>query len=274
VVTKWAFISEGGGAMKKNSVGTDLDQTQNLPADKLLAVLIEQSKTSTLGTLVKGIVHNLNGSLQILSMRMELLQRVLIEEKGNTTRAAREHVEQCLGQIDQFRGLIEGLMRKSIQDEQDGLQLTQINDLLEESLDFFYHNLFFKHRVRVIKNFAPALSPIKARYSDLSQGFWNIIQNAIEAMESSPTKELTLTTGSDGKQIWITVQDTGCGILETMKDFLFQPFITTKRGRHPGLGLFIAQTLLQPYGASFTFSSGEEGTVFNIYLPTSVGRGN
>jgi two-component system, NtrC family, sensor kinase len=259
--------------MKKKIVGTDLNETRNLPADKLLAVLIEQSKTSTLGTLVKGIVHNLNGSLQILSMRMELLQRMLIQEKGNTAQAA-AHVEQCLGQIDQFRGLIEGLMRKTIHEEQDELQLTQVNDLLEESLESFYHNLFFKHQVKVIKNFAPALSPVKARYSDLSQGFGNIIQNAIEAMESSPTKELTLTTSSDGEQIHITVQDTGCGISEAIKDSLFQPFITTKRDKHPGLGLFIARTLLQPYGTAFAFSSGEGRTVFTVYLPTSVTRGN
>lgn len=260
--------------MKKKIVSTDFDQTRNLPADKLLAVLIEQSKTSTLGTLVKGIVHNLNGSLQILSMRMELLQRMLIQEKGNTTQAAREHVEQCLGQIDQFRGLIEGLMRKSIHDEQEELQLTQVNDLVEESLSSFYHNLFFKHQIKVIKNFAPALSPIKARYSDLSQGFWNIILNGIEAMEGSPTKELTLTTGSDGKQIRLTVQDTGCGISEATKDFLFQPFLTTKSGKHPGLGLFITQALLQQYGASFEISSGAGGTVFTVYLPTSIARGN
>jgi signal transduction histidine kinase len=274
VDTKWAFISEGDGAMKKEGIGTDSDQIQNLPADKLLAVIIEQSKTSTLGTLVKGIVHNLNGSLQILSMRMELLQRMLAQEKGNTTPTAREHVEQCLGQIDQFRGLIEVLMKKSMHDEQDGLQLVQVNDLLEESLASLFHNLFFKHQVKVTKNFSLALPPIKGRYSDLNQGFWNILQNAIEAMETTPTKQLTLTTDTNGKQIRIAVEDTGCGIPETIKDALFQPFITTKKGQHSGLGLFITQALLRPYGASFAFSSSEGGTVFTTYLPTSVARGN
>jgi hypothetical protein len=66
--------------MKKANIGADENQIQNLPADRLLAVLIEQSKASTIGSLVKGIVHNLNGSLQILSMRMEILQRFLVQE--------------------------------------------------------------------------------------------------------------------------------------------------------------------------------------------------
>ena len=260
--------------MKRESIGLDSDHNQNLSADKLLAVIIEQSKTSTLGTLAKGIIHNLNGSLQILSMRMELLQRVLVQERGNITPTAREHVEKCLGQIGQLRGLIEALMKKSMHNEQEGLQWVQINDLLEESLASLVHNLFFKHEVEVTKNFSLSLPHIKGRYSDLSQGFWNILQNAIEAMETTPTKKLTLTTDTDGRQIRITVEDTGCGIPETIKDDLFQPFITTKKGKHSGLGLFITQALLRCYGASFAFSSSEGGTVFIIYLPTSVGRGN
>jgi len=239
-----------------------------------LAVLIEQSKASTIGSLTKGIVHNLNGSLQVLSMRMELLQRFLVQEKGNTGQAAREQVEQCLGQIDKFRRLIEGLMGKSIQDEEAGLESIRINDLLEESLALLHHHLFFKHQIKVMKKLSPTLPALKARYSDLSQGLWNILENAVEAMEKSPSKELTLTTSTDGNQIRIAVQDTGCGISEKIKDTLFQPFITTKTGKHPGLGLFIARQLLRPYGASFAFSSREGETVLAVYLPASVGRGN
>jgi C4-dicarboxylate-specific signal transduction histidine kinase len=260
--------------MKNANIGADENQIQNLPADRLLAVLIEQSKASTIGSLVKGIVHNLNGSLQILSMRMEMLQRFLVQERGNTGQAAREQVEQCLGQIDQFRGLIEGLMGKSVQDEQAGLEPIRINDLLEESLVLLYHNLFFKHQVKVVKKLSPTLPSLRVRYSDLSQGLWNILQNAVEAMEKSPTKELTLTTSTDDNQIRIDIQDTGCGISETIKDALFQPFITTKTGKHPGLGLFIAQQLLRPYGASFAFSSREGETILAVYLPASVARGN
>jgi signal transduction histidine kinase len=271
---KRAFISEGDRAMKKANIGADENQIQNFPADRLLAVLIEQSKASTIGSLVKGIVHNLNGSLQVLSMRMEMLQRYLVQVTGNTGQAAREQVEQCLGQIDKFRGLIEGLMGKSIHDEEEGLELIQINDLLEESLVLLHHNLFFKHQVKVMKKLSPSLPSLKARYSDLSQGLWNMLQNAVEAMEKSPTKELTLTTSTDGKQIRIAIQDTGCGISEKIKDTLFQPFITSKPGKHTGLGLFVAQQLLRPYGASFTFSSREGETVLAVYLPASVGRGN
>jgi len=260
--------------MSRDDSGKGSDQIRNLSAEKFLAALIDQYKISTLGTLVKGIVHNLNGSLQILSMRMELLQRLLVQEKGGTAQAAREQTEQCLGQIDQFRELIEVLMRKGVQDESEGLRLIQFNDLFEECLSLLYHNLFFKHQVKVIKGFSPTLPPYRASYSDLSLGIWSILQNAVEAMESSPTKVLTLRTETNGKQVRILIQDTGCGIPEEIKPRLFEPFFSTKKGKHPGLGLFITRFVLRNCGATVDFSSQEGETTFTVYLPTSVGRGN
>ena len=260
--------------MDKRNIGKDSSQIQNLSAEKLLAVVIDQYKNSLLGTLVKGIVHNLNGSLQILSMRMELLQRLLLREKGESAHGLREQVDQCLGQIDQFRGIIEILMKKGAHDELDGAQLLQLNDVFEECLALLHHNLFFKHQVKVIKKYSSSLPSLRASYPYLSLGIWNILQNAIEAMENSPSKMLTVGTETDGNQIRLTVQDTGCGIPEEIQNRLFEPFFSTKMGKHSGMGLFLTQRLLQPYGASFELLSREGETVFTVYLPTSVGRGN
>ena len=260
--------------MKMENIGKDSSQIRNLSAEKLLAVVIDQYKISLLGTLVKGIVHNLNGSLQILSMRMELLQRLMVREKGEAAHGVREQVDQCLGQIDQFRECIEILMKKAAYDDLDGSQLIQLNDVFEECLALLHHNLFFKHQVKVIKKYSSSLPSLRASYPDLSLGIWNILQNAIEAMENSPSKMLTVGTETDGNQIRLTVQDTGCGIPEEIQNRLFEPFFSTKMGKHSGMGLFLTQRLLQPYGASFELLSREGETVFTVYLPTSVGRGN
>jgi signal transduction histidine kinase len=243
------------------------------PKDKLLEAFIDRYRYSALGTLVKGIVHNLNGSLQILSMRMEILQRMLAQDQGNTAQTARLNVEQCLDQIEQFRALIEVLMKKGIQDEQGGLQVIQIKELLEECLSLLYHNLFFKHHVKVVKNISAALPPIRARYSDLSLAFWNLIQNALESMEKAPARVLTLSADLDGDQIRVAVRDTGGGFSEEAKAHLFEPFFTTKKGRHPGLGLFTARFLLQACGASLEVCSLEGEATVTVYLPASPAQG-
>jgi len=245
-------------------------------SERLLSAVVDQYRFSTLGSLVKGIIHNLNGGLQILSMRMELLQRILKQEKSEIPPGIEEQVGQCLSQIDQFRDLIEVLTRQGLQEEQDLPQPIQINELLEEELALFHHNLFFKHQVKVQKMFSSSLPSLRGHFGAISQGFWNLIQNAIEAMEGTAKKELTLITEKKEGEIGVTIKDTGCGVPEDIRPRLFEPLVTTKGGKHPGLGLFVARELLKPVGANFSFASQEGETAFTVHLPvaTVLGRGN
>jgi signal transduction histidine kinase len=240
-------------------------QAPSLPpeAQKVLSAFIDRYRYSTLGALLKGVVHNLNGALQILSMQMELLQRMLSKEESKL----QEQMEKCLGQMDRFREMLDGLIQKGIHDEQDAPQSLSLNDLLEEELSLLYHNLFFKHQVQVYKDLASPLPLLSGSYADFSQGINNLIQNALEAMEGCSRKELTLMTRVQGNQIRLSVKDSGCGIPEEFKPRLFQPFLTSKGGKHPGLGLYLARQLLSPQGAVFQVSSREGDTLFEVSFP-------
>jgi signal transduction histidine kinase len=240
-------------------------------AQKLLAAFINRYHYSNLGNLLKGVVHNLNGSLQILSMQMELLQRTLPQGEPKL----QGQMEKCLGQIDKFRGMLELLIQKGVHDEQDSPQALQLNEILEEELSVLYHDLFFKHQVKVHKDLASPLPLLRGHYVDLSQGLSNLIQNALEAMEGSPRKELTIMTRLQGNLLRVSVKDTGCGVPEEIKPNLFQPFFTSKGGKHPGLGLYIARQLFSPYGGTFQVSSQPGETILEVSFPvsgTSIGK--
>jgi len=240
-------------------------------AQKLISAYINRYYDSNLGGLLKGVIHNLNGSLQILSMQMELLQRMLSRDEPKL----QDQMEKCLGQIDKFRGMLESLIQKGVHDEQDSPQALQLNEILEEELSVLHHNLFFKHQVKLHKNLASPLPLLRGNYLDFSQGFSNLIQNALEAMEDSPRKELTLMTRVEGSFLRVSVKDTGCGVPEEIKPDLFQPFLTRKGGRHPGLGLYITRQLFSPYGAAFQVSSQPGETLVEVSFPvsgTSVGK--
>ncbi len=245
----------------------------HLEPEKLLSAFIDRYRYSTLGTFVAGIIHNLNGSIQILSMQMELLQRMLIKEGKRTPPGIQDQVEQCLEQIDNFKTMVEGLIQKGVHEDQDTPQMIQLNALLEEELSLLKHNLFFKHQVRSQKLFSDPLPLLKGYHVDFSQGFFNLIQNAIEAMESSSRKELTLITEKKDDQIKVVIKDTGCGFSADMKPNLFKPFFTNKGGKHQGLGLFISKEILRPYGASFVYSSQQGETIFEVRFPLTPSRG-
>ena len=232
-------------------------------AQKFLSALIDRYRYSSLGELLKGIIHNLNGSLQILSMQMELLQRMQVREEDKI----QGQLEKCLGQIDKFKGMLDPLIQKGIHDEQDTPQPIHLNELLEEEISLLHHNLFFKHQVLVHKDLSSPLPSLKGYYVNFSQGLSNLLQNALEAMENSNPKELTLTTKVKGNQVLVTIKDTGCGISEEIKPNLFKPFFTNKGGRHHGLGLYITRALLTPYGASFQYSSQKGETIVDVSFP-------
>jgi len=214
---------------------------------------------------------NLPDNAVILSMQMELLQRMLPQGDPKL----QGQVEKCLGQIDKFRGMLELLIQKGVHDEQDSPQALQLNEILEEEFSVLHHNLFFKHQVKVHKELASPLPLLRGHYLDLSQGFSNLIQNALEAMESSQRKELTIMTRVQGNLIRVSLKDTGCGIPEEIKPNLFEPFFTSKGGKHPGLGLYITRQLLSPFGATFQVSSHPGETIFEVSFPvsgTSIGK--
>jgi C4-dicarboxylate-specific signal transduction histidine kinase len=239
----------------------------SLDPEKLLAAFLDRDRHSNLGTLVKGVIHNLNGSFQILSMQMEMLQRMVAKEGPNIAPGIRDQTKQCLEQIDKFQAMLEPLMQEGAHEDQDTPQWIQLNDLLESALVLLKNNLFFKQHVQVQKNFSYPLPPLKGYHVDFRQGLFNLIQNAVEAMEQSSRKELTLFTEKNGDRIKVGIKDTGCGFSADMKPNLFKPFYTNKGGRHSGLGLFISKELLSRYGASFSYWSKKGETLFEINFP-------
>jgi signal transduction histidine kinase len=243
-------------------------------ADKLFSAFLDRYRYSTLGSFVRGIIHNLNGSLQILSMQMELLEGALLKEGDKISPSLNAKMAQCQEQLDKLKATVEVLMQKGTRDENETSQPIHINDLLDEELSLWYHNLFFKHHIKVTKSFSPQLPPLQGRYLDFSQGLSNLIQNAVEAMEETPTQELCVATSSRNDRVQVMIRDTGCGISKEIKPHLFKPFYTSKGEKHHGLGLFISQELLTPYGASFSFSSRRGETTFCVQFPLQPGRGN
>ncbi|HUL30884.1 MAG TPA: HAMP domain-containing sensor histidine kinase [Thermodesulfobacteriota bacterium] len=238
--------------------------------EKLFCAFVDRYRYSALGALVKGIVHNLNGSLQVLSMQMELLQAGLLKESERIDPSVCERMEKCLGHVDRLKGMVEVLMHQGAHDEQEDSQDIRLNELLEEKLSLLHHDPFFKHQLRVKRTFFPQLPPLKGYYVDFSEGLLGLIRNAMEAMEETLQKEMTVVTKVENHQVWVAIKDTGCGISEESRRHLFTPFFTTKGGKHYGLGLFLAKELLTPYGASFDYASGNGETVFSVGFPLNT----
>ncbi|HVM94826.1 MAG TPA: ATP-binding protein, partial [Candidatus Acidoferrales bacterium] len=107
----------------------------------------------------------------------------------------------------------------------------------------------------------------------LRQVFANIIDNAIDAMQSIPEDrrlELYIENGSNGvkaPRATLRIRDNGCGIAGDKIDKIFNPFFTTKE-KGTGLGMAISKKIVEAHeGTIDVLSEQGRGTEFVISLP-------
>jgi signal transduction histidine kinase len=116
---------------------------------------------------------------------------------------------------------------------------------------------------------------------DFNQALLNIVVNAAHAVESvvgssGERGRIFVRSRREGDEAVVEVEDTGCGIPESIRDRIFDPFFTTKEvGKGTGQGLAIARSVIvDRHGGSLGVRSREgAGSTFTIRLPldTDVG---
>jgi signal transduction histidine kinase len=127
-----------------------------------------------------------------------------------------------------------------------------------------------KHSIVTHTELSSGLPLVVVHESQLQQVLFNLIQNAMEAMNSTTDRirELRVNTRfRDRGAISLTVQDFGPGIDPKQLDGIFDAFVTTK-AHGIGLGLAICRMIVERHGGQLTASSdGKSGASFEIILP-------
>ena len=138
--------------------------------------------------------------------------------------------------------------------------------------------------IKLHADLEPNLPAIVADSNGLKQVFINLIKNSTEALaEKSGT--LTIRTrylspplggmlpqglGSARGYVEIVIHDDGPGVPEAIKEKLFDPYVSAKRGDHSGLGLSVVyNTIKSLHGTIVCESTPDQGTAFTIELPVN-----
>lgn len=105
----------------------------------------------------------------------------------------------------------------------------------------------------------------------LTRVFVELIENALDAMAATPSRDLQISTRSEGLD-WSVVEivDRGVGIPGEVQPRVFEPFFTTKPGRR-GLGLTVSRGIVEALGGSITIRGHRAGTRVIVALPSSPG---
>ncbi len=229
-------------------------------------------KLETVGLLASGLAHNINSPLSAITVTAE------IELAKNPEYRAFKDIMQA---ADRIQEIVFNLMMKSRQEQSAEIVALDLNELIRTELKFLEANLFFKHQVELEIDLEPDLPKIQGLYSDFSQSFYNIVQNALDAMQDVEVRKMRVKTSSqpNRKAVTLSVRDTGCGIAQENLKRIFEPFFTTKAERNhrspanqlpsgTGLGLSTLQNLAEKYDVDIEVKSHlGKGTEFILTIP-------
>ena len=227
--------------------------------------VVQGQKLEAIGRLTGGIAHDFNNLLHAVSLNLQLILRMGADARSTDfARRAKESVDRgarLTAQLLSFARAQSLLPR--VQD---------VNALVANLRELIEVSVGSKVRVQLDLADGPAWALLDG--AQLEMALLNMAVNSRDAMPDGG--QLTIRTsvqpapdGQGSPRVFISVQDTGCGIPDALQGKVFDPFFTTKpEGEGTGLGLSQVYGFVRQSGGSVEICSREgEGTTVALQFP-------
>jgi two-component system sensor kinase FixL len=243
----------------------DLTERQEVEArlQELQSELVHISRLTALGEMASALAHELNQPLSAIANYMKGSRRLLQDRTDEQSLMIREAMDKAAEQSLRAGDIIRRL-RDFVARGETERRIESVKKLLEEASALALVGTRDRG-VRVTYRFDPTLDLVLVDKVQIQQVILNLVRNAIEAMEQSDRRELTIATERDPDGMAaVKITDTGTGISPDVASQLFQPFITTK-AHGLGVGLSISRTIVESHGGRITVEPNPQGgTIFRF----------
>lgn len=237
----------------------------------------QSQRLISLGEIAAGIAHEIKNPLVSIKTFADLLPHKY--DQGEFRHGFSRVVSQ---EIIRITTLVDELLN-FVKKTNLNLEAVEINDLLDEVLLLTSPQLDM-YDINVQKNYQKHLPIVRVDRSMIKQALLNVCVNAIHAMPDGG--EITVVSGLSNnhirsqkstnaicvntvypQELVVSIADTGIGIPDSLREKVFDPFITNKPDGI-GIGLSISHKIITEHGGKITFNSNEKsGTKFTISLP-------
>lgn len=275
----WKVILNRGLSIFVIWVTAILGRLKNRAAEaqrRHLEKLAHLGRVKTAECLAGSLAHELNQPLTAVALQADVARQWLVgrNDVDKIDAALREMSEQSL----RASGIVRAL-RNLVRPTDSERQVVDLRDLVDESLRLMQSTA---KSAQVELRFQSALQPLLVQVDrvQVEQVLLNLLQNAIDALSSTPAKERRVTIAanpSSPREIRVEVKDSGPGIAAELAQRLFDPFCSSK-SHGLGMGLAISRSIIEAHGGRLRLASAEEahdqnsphtGTTFAFTLPVA-----
>lgn len=249
---------------------TERQQTRQR-LQELQAELSHVSRVSEMGQMASALAHEISQPLTAASNYLQAAKR--LEARDDPTKAMQlvQALEQAATQVERASQILRRL-RAFIKKGEPEQQSEDIAKLIEEAIAIALVGAR-ERGIAVHLRTASGLPHVYVDKIQIQQVAVNLVRNAVEAMEASPRRELTIEAlwapGED--RVAVRITDTGPGLPPEIVDRLFQPFVTTKP-QGMGVGLSICRSIVEGHGGQLVAQANPEGgSIFSFTLPLARG---
>ena len=230
--------------------------------------LLAIEKQAEVGKHTSQIVHNLNSPLQAIHGGLDLAHLALSFENPDLKKAV-NYLNIIQSGTSDLEKIIAGILTHVRSKALFKTEQVDINEIIKRELEFFKLDPTYKHHIEKRVDLSDNLPRITGNPIHIKQIVDNLLKNAIDAMEQSPKKYLTVETRFEDKSVAIRISDTGEGIAEEDLPRIYSPDFTTKPiGKGTGLGLSSVKTMVDAYSGDIRVESKRgKGTTFIIKIP-------
>ncbi|MEO1107802.1 MAG: ATP-binding protein [Pseudomonadota bacterium] len=231
---------------------------------KLRHALLDAARASSMGELASAIAHELNQPLTAVSNYVNACRQELVRSGVEIPEPAQSHIDMAVNETARAGELVQRI-RNFISSGDLNTDFIDINKVIQQGLDLALVASELPD-LQVTTHLDHGLPKIVGDPVQLSQVVLNLVRNSLQAMENRDDHRLAIETKRLGNQVQIVVRDSGPGIPEGIKDFLFEPLrATTTQGM--GIGLSLCRSILEAHGGKIWVEPAPTGATMIFSLP-------
>jgi len=253
------LTAQTGGGVLLELHNLDWEQRRSRLQQRELQTGLLELLAKNLGHEIRNPLGGIRGAAQMLAAELDTPELATL-------------ARLIMREADRIDDLIQSLGQQQMAQES-----VAIYPLLDEALGLLATE--FSRDVKIYRDFDPSIPPIQGDPSALRQVLLNLLRNAFEANASMISLRTRVEHGgallqtTNATLLRLDVMDDGDGVPDSLRQLLFLPMVTGKRGG-TGLGLALSQQIAAAHGGLLTYEPHDtddgSGSCFSLYLPLAA----